>query len=168
MLWPSFEPADVQFGDALVSSAVVWFRNEQPSADYQVRMTYGGSLTKPRVERSVAATEMRDSRKWTRFPRSSSRNNVGVPTLNNFFRIKRGLATGDNKFFILEEEEINRRQLPRNLFRPILPSPRSLGSDEVQGDDRGNPLLKNKLFLLDCGLPSEQVRNDYPTLWTYF
>ena len=34
-----FEPSDVQFADALVSSAVVWFRKEAPTAEHEVRFT---------------------------------------------------------------------------------------------------------------------------------
>jgi len=42
-----FDPNEVQFADALVSSALVWFRKEPPPADHQVRFTYGGSLQRP-------------------------------------------------------------------------------------------------------------------------
>ena len=162
-----FDPEDVQFGDALVSSAVVWYRNERPPSKHSVRMTYGGSLTEPRAERIVKTTELRDTRKWTRFPRLSTQRSVGEPTLSDFFRIKRGLATGNNKFFILDEGEVICRQLPRNMFKPILPSPRNLVKDEVESDDSGNPLLDRRLLLLDCHLPDEQVQREYPTLWRY-
>ena len=37
-----FDPNDVQFDDALVSSAVMWFRNEPPRIGHRVRFTYGG------------------------------------------------------------------------------------------------------------------------------
>lgn len=162
-----FDPEDVQFGDALVSSAVVWFRNERPPSGNSVRMTYGGSLTEPRKERTIEASELRDTRKWTGFPSLSSRRNTGEPTLSDFFCIKRGLATGDNKFFILDEAEATRRQLPWNMLRPILPSPRNLVEDEIASDDSGNPLLDRRLFLLDCRLPDQQVQREYPTLWKY-
>ena len=162
-----FDPADVQFGDALVSSAIVWFRKERPPANHKVRMTYGGSLIEPKTERHVAARDLRSSRKWTRFPCSSSEPSVDVPTLRDFFQIKRGLVTGDNKFFILNKKEITDKNLPQHMFRPILPSPRSLVMDEVPSNDSGEPVLADGLFLLDCRIPSEQVCRDYPNLWTY-
>ena len=121
-----FDPNDVQFGDALVSSSVVWFRNETPSNDYGVRMTYGGSLLEPGVERAVPASELRGARKWTRYPTWSADGCEDAPTLRRFFTVKRGLATGHNRFFILPEEEIARRGLPWQVFRPILPGPRHL------------------------------------------
>ena len=57
-----FDPNDVQFGDALVSSAVVWFRKASPNPSREVRFTYGGSLTCPAIERSVPAAALR--REW--------------------------------------------------------------------------------------------------------
>ena len=41
-----FNPSDVQFGDALVSSAVVWFKKKKP-ANQSVMFSYGGSLMNP-------------------------------------------------------------------------------------------------------------------------
>ena len=90
-----------------------------------------------------------------------------TPVLSDFFRIKRGLATGYNSYFILTAEEVDRRELPYQAFRPILPSPRYLTEDEVEADSAGNPALDRRLFLLDCSLTEEQVRNKYPLLWRY-
>jgi adenine-specific DNA-methyltransferase len=50
-----FDPSDVQFADALVSSAVVWFRNEAPPKDHVVRFTFGGTLLEPNLSRVVSA-----------------------------------------------------------------------------------------------------------------
>ena len=36
-----FDTSEVQFEDALVSSAIVWFKNEPPSVDHTVEFTYG-------------------------------------------------------------------------------------------------------------------------------
>ncbi len=49
-----FDPTDVQFGDALVSSSVVWLRNESPRTGHAVRFTYGGTLEQPKLERLVS------------------------------------------------------------------------------------------------------------------
>ena len=50
-----FDPNEAQFGDALVSSSVVWFSKKDPPLNHNVRMTYGGSLLRPRLERSGAS-----------------------------------------------------------------------------------------------------------------
>lgn len=162
-----FEPSDVQFGDALVSSAVVWFRNSKPEAAHNVRFTYGGSLQRPRQERSVPVRTLRRDPKWTRYPMKEGFVAPNAPVLGDFFRIKRGLATGDNSYFILPLEEIERRELPLDEFHPILPSPRYLQEDEVAGDAQGNPVLDRRLFLLNCQLNEEAVGRQYPRLRAY-
>ena len=162
-----FDPNDVQFGDALVSSAVVWFRKEAPRAGHEVRFTYGGSLGDPKMERSVAIETLRCDPKWTRYPMKERYVATDTPVLGDFFKIKRGLVTGNNRYFILSDEEIMERELPFEAFRPILPSPRYLPNDEVAADKKGNPILDRRLFLLDCPLMEEEIRSKYPTLWKY-
>lgn len=162
-----FDPNNVQFGDALVSSIVAWFRKESPKAGHKVRFTYGGSLAQPKFERSVSAEILRSDPKWTGYPMKRRFKAVDAPVLSDFFRIKRGLATGDNSYFILPAEKIEQRELPFEAFRPILPSPRHLPEDEVTADETGNPLADQRLFLLDCPLEETQIRRKYPALWAY-
>lgn len=162
-----FDPNDVQFGDALVSSAVVWFRKAPPRPSHEVRFTYGGSLTSPTIERYVPAAALRRDRKWTRYPKADTGAIANGPVLSDYFTIKRGLATGDNSYFILSAEEVERRKLPYEAFRPILPSPRYVSDDEISADSDGNPLLERRLFLLDCALTESDIKSRYPTLWEY-
>lgn len=136
-----FDPNDVQFADALVSSAIVWFRNEAPPAGHEVNFTFGGTLFEPRLSRHVSARALAREAKWTRFPVADVRSEDDVPTLSAFFQIKRGLATGDNSYFILAEEEIAARGLPTEVFTPILPSPRYLQHDEVKPRKDGAPSM---------------------------
>lgn len=162
-----FDPEDAQFEDALVSSAVVWFRKAKPPLEHQVRFTYGGSLDCPRLERLVPAKTLCRNPKWTGYPVREEADRANVPVLGDLFSIKRGLVTGGNRYFILTLEEIERRGLPREAFRPILPSPRYLQENEVAADGDGNPLLGHRLFLLDCRLEEVQIRKEYPALWKY-
>jgi hypothetical protein len=162
-----FDPNDVQFADALVSSAIVWFRNAAPPKGHSVKFTFGGTLEQPRMTKMVLASELTRERKWTRFPVSGVRRKSELPTISDFFRIKRGLATGNNDFFILSAEEIADRKLPKQCFRPILPSPRYVSSDEIEADDKGNPRLERSLFLLDPDYTEDQIRERFPSLWTY-
>jgi adenine-specific DNA-methyltransferase len=162
-----FDPNEVQFGDSLVSSSVVWFSKEPPPLDHKVRMTYGGSLLRPRLERLVTAETLRHDTKWTRYPMKEGHAELPVSMLADFFDIKRGLATGNNRYFILSKEDIQERGLPLEAFRPILPSPRYLPETEVFADRTGNPLLERQLFLLECRLSEEEVREQFPTLSPY-
>lgn len=162
-----FDPDDVQFADALVSSAIVWFRNEPPSADHEVKFTFGGTLFESRTTRIVSARALTHEPKWTRFPVANVRGPSDIPMLSDFFQVKRGLATGDNSFFILSEEDITARGLPMEVFKPILPSPRYLQRDEITARKDGSPDIDRRLFLLDTKLSEEEIQRRFPSLASY-
>ena len=122
-----FDPNEVQFGDALVSSSVVWFSKEGPPLNHEVRMTYGGSLLRPRLERTVPVETLRHDPKWTRYPMKKSHEELLLPTLTDFFNIKRGLATGNNRYFILRNRGDRRARsahggIPTDTPKPPLPA----------------------------------------------
>lgn len=162
-----FDPRDVQFDDALVSSAVVWFENKKPGKDHKAKFTYGGTIDKPTHEKEVSFSMLAIEKKWTRFPLSGEREESNAPKISDFFVVKRGIATGDNKYFVMTREQIEDRGLPFEQFRPILPSPRYLDSIEVKADESGYPDIKNQLFVLDCKLPLDEVKRVYPELYLY-
>lgn len=159
-----FDPHEVQFGDALVSSAVVWLRKAPPPPGHRVRFSFGGSLRQPQLCRDIAVSELADQRKWTRLPAALSSSPAGLPMLKDFFTIRRGLATGDNDFFIVSGEDLQARNLPRDLFTPILPSPRYLVGDEIAADAQGLPRLERRRFLLNTRLAEDELARRYPTL----
>ncbi len=129
-----YDPADVQFDDALVSSAVVWIKNRPPPANHAVTFSYGGTLAKPALSREVAATELAHEPKWTRYPQADKASQRAGITLGDLFDIKRGLATGDNRFFIMDRAQIEERGLPMECFTPVLPGSRYLPEDEIKAD----------------------------------
>lgn len=163
-----FDPEEVQFNDALVSSVIVWFRKQKPQPENKVRFSLGGSPDNPRLCENIPVAALRQATKWTRFPGRSVQipSNTGL-RLRDLFEIKRGIATGANDFFIIDVERAYKYSLPNEFLTPILPSPRYLNSDEVSADINGDPLLERRLFLVDCNLPEEQVARHYPTLWHY-
>jgi hypothetical protein len=166
-----FDPADMQFDDALVSSAVVWFKKALPPPAHSVEFSFGGSLLEPGLASDVPATLLQRSAKWTGFPRpagiAADEQALETTRLSGLFQIKRGIATGNNKFFILNEERVAQLGLTRKFLRPILPSPRYLAEDVVEGDERGVPILKPRLFLIDCPLPMEELEQADPALAAY-
>jgi hypothetical protein len=162
-----FDPNDVQFADALVSSAVVWFRNAPPPPGHVVDFSFGGTMNAPRLTKSVSAAALAQEKKWTRFPVSDVRARSTEPTISDYFKIKRGIATGDNGYFILSAEEIESRGLPFACFRPILPSPRYVKADEIEADRNGLPLIERRLFLLDPRLSEGEIAQRYPALAAY-
>jgi adenine-specific DNA-methyltransferase len=162
-----FDPNDLQFGDALVSSAVVWFRKRKAPSAHTVQFSYGGTLERPTISRNISHAQLQAKSKWTSLAVQGTRPASEGPKLSEFFSIKRGLATGDNSFFILNRSLIVERQLPREFFKPILPGPRYLSSDIIEAEKDGTPKIDRQLFLLDCRLPESEIRAKYPTLWKY-
>ena len=162
-----FDPRDVQFADALVSSAVIWIKNELPPTDHQVRFTYGGSLQKPIKSLMVPSEVLAAEPKWSRFPNASARKQKEQLRLADFFKISRGIATGDNKFFILTEHQIAQMGLPFEEFCPILPSPRYLSQDLVEDRGDGSPNIEKRLFLLNTRLTEDEIKKVYPKLFEY-
>lgn len=167
-----FAPDDVQFGDALVSSVVVVFRKVPPPTNHAVAFTYGGTMAHPVALDLVPLARLRESRKWTTFPSHAANDRVTLgdgsgPTLADFFRVQRGIATGCNKFFILPRTEARARGLPSRYLRPILPSPRHLKGTVIRGDRDGYPALDTQLCVIDCDLDESAVEAKYPALWEY-
>lgn len=162
-----FDPNDVQFTDALVSSAVVWIKKVRPPKGHSVRFTFGGSLLNPHISKNVSIKDLLEERKWTRFPKAEKRIANGHVKLGDIFKIKRGIATGSNDFFIMSEEDLIKWDLPMSVFRPILPSPRYVTQNVIDSDDQGNPITDRRLFLLDLSIEEEKVKDLYPSVWRY-
>ncbi|SCM73582.1 Eco57I restriction-modification methylase domain-containing protein [Desulfovibrio sp. 86] len=162
-----FDPKNTQFEDALVSSAIVWFRNKKPN-NHSVVFSYGGSLAQPQKSITITVDSLKREPKWTRFPcQLQKASKQAAPKLKDYFDVRRGVATGGNDFFILEESRIKALGLTLEFFRPILPSARFLKTTEIEADAHGYPILPQRLFLLDCRLNEEEVRARYPRLWQY-
>ncbi len=162
-----FDPNQAQFDDALVSSAVVWFRKAAPGGE-SVTFSYGGSLETPAISKPVPRTLLSSASKWTRLPRANEATNGQARIrLSDLFKIQRGIATGANSFFVLTEERAQQYEIPSAFLQPILPSPRLLQASEIRADASGVPILDRKLYLLNCDLPESEVKSRYPALWGY-
>lgn len=166
-----YNPESCKFDDALVSSCVVWFRNEVVGENYNVEFSFGGTHGKPEISRIVDKKSLEKCKKWTHLADkanfSEQTRNAHTLTLGDFFTIKRGLATGDNDFFILSKEQIEEFDLDMNFFTPILPSPRHLKCDEVFSDKNGYPCLDTQYFLLSCTLSEDEIKEHHPSIWNY-
>ncbi len=162
-------PSDVQFSDALVSSAVVVFRKNTPRNDALVQMSFGGPILATKDSADVPVRTLRESKKWSGFPnrRPQLSNGHGRVCIGDLFSIKRGLATGSNEFFILEKGEAARAGIPSEFQRPILPGPRHVLVDIIERDLDGSPSLSPQLVLIDCSLTEDEIKLRYPSFWKY-
>ena len=165
-----FRPSDVQFCDALVTSAIVVFRKAIPAANSTVRFTYGGSILEPEISEDIPIDTLKAAGKWTAYPRLGRPVKQADPkrvTLGQIFTIKRGIATGANGFFILPREKAVRLGIPAEAIRPILPSPRHLRTAIIEREADGWPSLQEPLGVVDCRLPEKEIQKRFPGLWAY-
>lgn len=162
-----FCPTDVQFSDALVSSAVVIYRKSSPPKNHSVRFSFGGPIGAPETSALLPIDTLIDSNKWTHFPKTTSENSNNDLNLGDLFTIKRGLATGSNDYFILTEAEVENWCIPRSCVKPILPNPRHLKDSVIQALPNGAPDVLPGLFLLDCHEPEELIKARWPRFYEY-
>lgn len=164
-----FCPSDVQFFDALVTSAVVIFEKSPPTEGQTVQMSFGGLLQKAETSELVPLEVLRSARKWTNYPSKAVVATVKpqATILGDLFTIRRGLATGANSFFILPKEGALQLGIPREFLKPILPSPRYLRTAVIEADAEGYPLVEQPLAIIDCDLPEDELRRSHAAFWAY-
>jgi hypothetical protein len=167
-----YRPTDAQFGDALVTSAVVAFEKSPPCPTHRPLLSFGGSLAHPERSRTVPLEALKASRKWSSFPDDVQRTNrankpFSTPTLGDLFAIRRGVVTGANAFFILPLDRAIALGIPREYLTPILPSPRHLSDSVIEADLDGFPCLSRPLVLVDCDRTEDEIRRDAPSLADY-
>ena len=162
-----FCPTDVQFTDALVSSAVVIFRKSPPQPGHAIRFSFAGPIEQPQHEALVPVEVVRNSRKWTQFPQTTTVRNREELNLGDLFTIKRGLATGANSFFILTEAQVKEWKIPRSFVKPILPGPRHVTQDIIEALPSGAPDVSPRLYLLDCNEAEDRIKAQWPRFHEY-
>ena len=164
-----FDPTDVQFDDALVSSCVVTYRKISPYKPYEFEFSYGGTLNNPKQIRVVNSDIASPVEKWSYAGIGSDGHDAsdGV-RLGDIFDIKRGIATGSNGFFIVDQGTIAEYDIPEQFLQPILPSPRYIKEQVIDADDRGDPTIDSARHLVNCDLPPDRVKSQFPNFWRYF
>jgi hypothetical protein len=161
-----FKADDLQFADALVSSCIVVFRNKKPVKQHVLKFTIGGSINSPEIVKQICTSQLKADEKWTSLFTDNSKDDEIQAKLGDFFTVKRGIATGDNDFFILDKETIERYEIPQFFLRPILPSPRHIKGDRIN-NDHGMPIVQHQQFLFSCNLPESILKEKYPKVWEY-
>lgn len=165
----SFDNAESLFEDALVSSAVVWFRNQISESTGYCECTFGPSISEPNIVRKIKYTDLAATKKWTgvfseRLPVEKRKKSV---SLSDLFRVSRGIATGSNAYFIMDEAKIRKLRLTQDYLTPILPSSKYINDNIIKADQQGLPILEKRLFLLNCEYDEDEIKKKYVSLYRY-
>lgn len=161
-----FETHDIQFADALVSSCIVVFRNNKPTTSEPIEFSIGGLINNPESIKLIDRTSLKLTDKWTNLFTDEPKTEEPQATLGDFFKVKRGIATGDNDFFIIDQKIIDCYEIPQTFLRPILPSPRYIKGNRIDSIN-GLPNVEHKLFLFSCNLPESIIKEKHPKVWQY-
>lgn len=163
-----FNPHDVQFADALVTSAVVVFRNTPPGKHRPATaFTQGGSVHDPATTRTLHLSDIPTHAKWSRCWTGTDIADTTGPVLGDLFKIHRGISTGSNQFFIRPRHEIRELGIAEPSVQPILPPARRVTPPVVEADPGGWPANVEQLGLLGSTLPEDELRTQDPALWAY-
>lgn len=162
-----FDADDVQFENARVSSVVVIFQKRQSSPEGHTTVTKGGSLSRPKLIRRIAVRDLRHASGWRHLAEGTSEPSVSGVRLGDVFRVRRGIATGANAYFVMTRDQAAQRRLPNEALRPVLPRARMLTTDVVERDADGYPNCEPKLCVLDCDIPEDELCRRFPTMRAY-
>ncbi len=164
-----FKADDVQFDDALVSSTVVFFRKSTPSKG-EIEFSCGQDVNAPAIITRIDREKLNATTKWsnifadTNMPDSISAHQCKI---GDFFTVKRGIATGGNKFFVVDTDVIAKYHIPSKFLKPVLPSPRFLKEDVIAESSDCNAALPKAQYLFSCNLPEDILKEKYPGVWEY-
>lgn len=163
-----FKADDVQFDDALVSSTIIFFRKGKPS-EKEIEFSCGEDVNVPSRKMKIERKRLTASCKWSNLFVEDSTNYSSNDDckLGNFFTVKRGIATGDNSFFVMNMDTIEKYHIPSKFLKPVLPSPRYLKEDIISSDNDGKVALAQKQYLFSCNLPEDVLKEKYPSVWEY-
>lgn len=105
---------------------VIRLGRKRPSVDQALELV-GGETGPVKVEE----VQLRSSGRWSR---PSVRLPQGTP-LEDIAHVRRGIATGHNRFFVISEARRQELGLSRRVVKPCLYRPRIIESDELTKDD---------------------------------
>ncbi len=153
-----FDRSELAFDDVLTTSAITVLRKAPPPKHHVVRFTEAGETGETAAADldPAAGWSMRFGRRFDEFQRHSR----GRPqVLSDYLRIRRGIATGANDFFLIDEATRDRWELPDEVLSPALASARDL-PDGVVTTAHWERLRDagRRCWLLDCDRPMDELR----------
>lgn len=159
----SFDNHDVQFSDALVSSSVIIFRKTRKKVP-MVRFSWGADIKHPKEEILIEKGCLDPVLKWNKeqLLQEEQSDKLDI-TIGTFFKIQRGIATGDNGFFIVDDTIKKTYDIPESFLTPVIPPPRKLKSDTYTKKESS---ADNK-YLITCRQNLEAIKECCPGLYEY-
>jgi hypothetical protein len=168
-------PNNPKFSDALVTSIVLFYT--MGTYNNELVLTMGDDLCKPIFYKSIEKSQLNPNEKWSVLFNNNHKKIISKKNLGDYFTVKRGIATGSNKHFILKENQIKELNVPKEYILPLLPSARYINEDICTINKTNTDIRYNYLLNVTCPedrmsyLPKElvnylndtysQIKNNY-------
>jgi hypothetical protein len=152
-----FNPLKIQFQDALVTSTVVFYSTGKTEG--MVLFTAGDDIHKPDIQKYILTKDLNPNDKWSWYFSTKPKQNKSMTTIGDYFFVRRGIATGSNKHFILTDEAVKRLNISDEYLKPILPSPRYIKSSIIEIGTGGRIEGIKKLYLLNITCSENEMTN---------
>ena len=169
-----YDEEKVQFDDTDISTTIVVFKKRKPSDNLKVSITYGESIDKPDVSAKFEIDSLRNEiDNWRKLllhtipTQNCEKISDNVVRFSQMFDIKRGIATGANKFFVMDRSMAREKGIPEIALKPLLPKARFLESTVIEACDDGYPNVSQQNVLIDCDLKEDDIRTKYPEFYEY-
>jgi adenine-specific DNA-methyltransferase len=163
-----FDTSESLFRNARVSSIFLLYRYQPPDAASRVKITSGGTIAHPAAAVDIAQSHLRPSTKWrTLLDRETQPPSAGQIELSQLFVTRRGIATGANRVFVIDDEMRESLRIPAEWTKPVIPRSRYLEDSIIRADRNGLPRTKQHVWLIDTSVDSDVILLRSPRLWEY-
>lgn len=161
-----FDTEISNFDNAVVSSVVITYFKKTPSENHKVKIISGFNLSN---EYEVALNEMKTGEKWSNIiKKTTTLKDNHIPKIGDFFDVRRGVATGNNNLFIIDESKMKELELRSEFYKYIIPSVKLLDSDIIEADEHGKPLINECRYLINTKLSMDELKQSSQKLYEYF
>ncbi len=166
----TYSTDDPLFDKALTSTSVVLFRKSSPQPNQAVKITLGGTLETPKEVITVQHSRLTTASRWSfaALRGTESANESGSHVrLGDLFTLRRGIATGANSYFVLDDAQLAALDVHREWVRPLVPRTRDLENGRIESDEDGVPIPRSGKWLIDTTASLSDIRNLSPAFARY-
>lgn len=162
-----YDPDSPVFDNARISSTVVVYDKSPPVGTESVLLSFGGSADMPEQQTRISIDVMARALRWSWLTLTMPDQNDERLRIRDLFEVKRGIATGANRYFVLDEAQLEEYDVSDRWVRPLLPRSRYLREPVVDRDGAGAPVVTPRLWLIDTSDSIDQIRHTSPKFAKY-
>lgn len=143
-----FDNSSDVFRDAISLPSILVFNKKNHSKVIFSRASVNNSHVSNNIIHIYPKDKLQPDNKWRNYFSNTNNDYSKLVPLNSYARAKRGIATGANEFFILNENTRIRYKINTKYLKPCITNANQLKSKVFKNDDGLNLLKANK----DCWL----------------